>query len=120
MNKFNFEVVEETMEEITIGEPVSLMEKSLWHDNLVGVQGRDFFSFGHLPLEDGVRRENVVCHKVADLVLIDRSRLEHLGAQGGVTPGFKAKPNAHNMCAQESSLHTHRTENGYRMTNVSI
>jgi hypothetical protein len=37
-----------------------------------------------------------------------------------VTPNFKAKPNAHNMCAQESSLHTHYTENGYRITNVTI
>jgi hypothetical protein len=25
---------------------------------------------------------------------------------------FKPKPNAHSMCAQESSLHTYRTENG--------
>jgi hypothetical protein len=24
------------------------------------------------------------------------------------------------MCAQESSLHTYHTENGYRITNVSI
>jgi hypothetical protein len=36
------------------------------------------------------------------------------------TPGFKAKPNAHSMCAQKSSLHTYRTENGYRITNVTI
>jgi hypothetical protein len=33
---------------------------------------------------------------------------------------FKPKPNAHSMCAQESSLHTYRTENGDRITNVSI
>jgi hypothetical protein len=37
-----------------------------------------------------------------------------------VTPDFKAKPNAHSMCAQGSSLHTYRTENGYRITNVTI
>jgi hypothetical protein len=37
-----------------------------------------------------------------------------------VTPGFKAKLNAHSICAQESSLHTYRTENGYRITNVTI
>jgi hypothetical protein len=37
-----------------------------------------------------------------------------------VTPGFKAKPNAHSMCAQESSFHTYHIENGYRITNVSI
>jgi hypothetical protein len=37
-----------------------------------------------------------------------------------VTPGFKAKLNAHSMCAQESSLHTYHTENGYRITNVII
>jgi hypothetical protein len=35
-------------------------------------------------------------------------------------PVFKAKPNAHSMCAQESSLHTYRIENGYRITNVSV
>jgi hypothetical protein len=33
---------------------------------------------------------------------------------------FKPKPNAHSMCAQESSLHTYRIENGYRITNVTI
>jgi hypothetical protein len=37
-----------------------------------------------------------------------------------VTPYFKAKPNAHSMCAQEWGLHTYHTENGYRITNVSI
>jgi hypothetical protein len=35
-------------------------------------------------------------------------------------PVFKPKPNAHSMCAQESSLHTYHTENGDRITNVSI
>jgi hypothetical protein len=37
-----------------------------------------------------------------------------------VTPGFKAKPNAHSMCAQESSFHTYTTENGYIKINVTI
>jgi hypothetical protein len=37
-----------------------------------------------------------------------------------ITPGFKAKSNAHSMCAQESSLHTYCIENGYKITNVSI
>jgi hypothetical protein len=37
-----------------------------------------------------------------------------------VTPGFKAKPNAYSMRAQESSLHIYRTENGYRTTNITI
>jgi hypothetical protein len=35
-------------------------------------------------------------------------------------PSFKAKPNAHSMCAQGSSLHTYRIENGYKITNVTI
>jgi hypothetical protein len=39
--------------------------------------------------------------------------------RGRVTPDFNAKPNAPSMCAQESSLHTYRTENGYIITNVS-
>jgi hypothetical protein len=38
----------------------------------------------------------------------------------GVTPGPKAKPNAHSICAQKLSLHTYRTENGYSITNVTI
>jgi hypothetical protein len=33
---------------------------------------------------------------------------------------FKPKLNAHSICAQKSSLHTYRTENGYRITNVTI
>jgi hypothetical protein len=37
-----------------------------------------------------------------------------------VTPDFKAKPNAHNICGQKSSLHTYHTENVYRITNVII
>jgi hypothetical protein len=37
-----------------------------------------------------------------------------------ITPDFKAKQNAHSMCAQESSLHIYHTENGYRITNVTI
>jgi hypothetical protein len=35
-------------------------------------------------------------------------------------PVFKPKPNAHSMCAQESSLHTYHTENGDIIANVSI
>jgi hypothetical protein len=37
-----------------------------------------------------------------------------------VTPDFKAKPNAHSMCAEQSSFHAYPTENGYRITNVII
>jgi CRISPR/Cas system-associated protein endoribonuclease Cas2 len=37
-----------------------------------------------------------------------------------VTPDFKAKPNAHSMCAQESRFHTYLIENGYRITNITI
>jgi hypothetical protein len=37
-----------------------------------------------------------------------------------VTPGFKAKPNAHSMYAQGLSLHAYHTENRYRITNVTI
>jgi hypothetical protein len=37
-----------------------------------------------------------------------------------ITPGFKAKPTVDSMCAHESSFHTYRTENGYRITNVTI
>jgi hypothetical protein len=41
------------------------------------------------------------------------------GGSSRVTPGFKVKLNDHSMCAQESSLHTYRTENGYRIINVT-
>jgi hypothetical protein len=37
-----------------------------------------------------------------------------------VTSSFKAKLKAQSMCAWESSLHAYRTENRYRMTNVTI
>jgi hypothetical protein len=40
--------------------------------------------------------------------------------RGDLSPGFKAKPNAHSMRAHESSLYTYHTENGYRITNVNI
>jgi hypothetical protein len=33
---------------------------------------------------------------------------------------FKTNPNTHSMCDQESSFHTYRTTNGYRITNVTI
>jgi hypothetical protein len=38
----------------------------------------------------------------------------------GTMPGFKAKPNARSICAQESSFHTYHIENGYIITNVTI
>jgi hypothetical protein len=38
----------------------------------------------------------------------------------GVTPGFKAKSNAHSICAHESGFHTYSIENGYRITNAII
>jgi hypothetical protein len=37
-----------------------------------------------------------------------------------VTPDFKAKSNVHSMCAQKSSFHTYRIENGYIITNITI
>jgi hypothetical protein len=37
-----------------------------------------------------------------------------------VIPGFNAKPNTQRMCAQEPSFHRYHTENGYRITNVTI
>jgi hypothetical protein len=54
--------------------------------------------------------------------------VEHSDGKGGervvailsVTSGSMAKPSAHSMCAQESSLHIYRIENGYRITNVTI
>jgi hypothetical protein len=63
---------------------------------------------------------------VAEWVRVPEWRRWHQRSPGtvataqNVTPGFKAKLNAHSMCAEESSLHTYRTENGYKITNVSI
>jgi hypothetical protein len=36
------------------------------------------------------------------------------------TSSFKVKSNAHNMCAQESSLYTYHIKNRYKITNVII
>jgi hypothetical protein len=33
---------------------------------------------------------------------------------------LRPKPSTPSMCAQESSLHTYHTENGYKITNVSV
>jgi hypothetical protein len=49
----------------------------------------------------------------------ERQTASHLAQGKHVTPSFKVKPNAYSMCAQESSLHTYHTENGYKITNVS-
>jgi hypothetical protein len=46
--------------------------------------------------------------------------MAHGQGDGSVTPDFKAKLNAHSMCAQESSYHTYHTKNGYRITNVTM
>jgi hypothetical protein len=35
-------------------------------------------------------------------------------------PVLRSKSSTHSMCVQKSSLHTYRTENGYRITNVLI
>jgi hypothetical protein len=45
-------------------------------------------------------------------------RYLHCPRDMNVTPSFKVKLNDHNMCAQESNLHTYRTTNEYRITNV--
>jgi hypothetical protein len=69
---------------------------------------------GHVILKGGIsmdpsKIEDVLSWKAPTNV---RDILSH--------PVCKPKPNAHSICAQESSLHTYRTENGDRITNVSI
>jgi hypothetical protein len=60
-------------------------------------------------------------HKDDSTQLEARRRQQCSGGRGALShPVFKPKPNAHSMCAHESSLHTYRTENGDRITNVSI
>jgi hypothetical protein len=50
-----------------------------------------------------------------------RQMIKRAGPTGHLSyPVFKSKPNAHSVCAQESSLHTYHTENGYTITNVTI
>jgi hypothetical protein len=53
---------------------------------------------------------------LTSLVFLRSTRLLYLSA----TSNFKAKSNAHSMCAQEPRLHTYRTENGHKITNVTI
>jgi hypothetical protein len=66
----------------------------------------------------------VICNKLTPDPVF---RAQHATFKGirypsltNVTLGFKVKLNAHSMCAHESSLYIHRTENGYRITNVTI
>jgi hypothetical protein len=70
-----------------------------------------------LTTPDGKELEYVAEHVVTAKRATNCVKLNRMDA---VTPGFKAKPNAHSMCVQKSSFHTYRTENGYRITNVSI
>jgi hypothetical protein len=58
-------------------------------------------------LEPGLGTGHVRC---SDLTSVITCRSDMSGL--GVTPDFKAKLNAHSMCAQESSLHTYHKENG--------
>jgi hypothetical protein len=55
-------------------------------------------------------------HQTASQCRVEPTR----GSGEDVTPSSKAKLGAHSMCAQESSLHTYRIKNGYRITNVTI
>jgi hypothetical protein len=61
----------------------------------------------HVILEQGI---SVGSTKIEDMLTWNAS----------VPPGFMAKPSAHSMCVQESSLHTYHTENGCRITNVIV
>jgi hypothetical protein len=55
--------------------------------------------------------------RLSTVPVVDRlSKFERYQVHA-ITPGFKAKLNAHSICAQESSFHTYRTENEYRTTN---
>jgi hypothetical protein len=51
-----------------------------------------------------VQANEDVCNAVAESIIL----------------GFKTQMSTHSMCAQESSLHIYHSENGYRITNVSI
>jgi hypothetical protein len=57
------------------------------------------------------------CHLPVEL---EHKSLQAIKKWNIITPGFKAKPNAHSMCAQELSLHTYCTENRYKITNIII
>jgi hypothetical protein len=49
-----------------------------------------------------------------------RTKQFELGDKVLSYPVLRPKPSTHSMCAQESNLHAYRTENGYRITNVTI
>jgi hypothetical protein len=55
------------------------------------------------------------CRELQLMMAVSLARMPRV-----VTPNFKAKPNAHSKCAQESSLNTYRIEDGYIITNVTI
>jgi hypothetical protein len=90
------------------------------------VMGSNHHSFAHTILR--FRHHSFTEHPsglLAQLLRIAgwyvKTSLYHILCQTVLShPFFKPKPNADSMCAQESSLHTYHTENGYKITNVTI
>jgi hypothetical protein len=76
---------------------------------------------GHLPCSPTGYCSNSCSSSSCKFWKLSAPNESHLEGGGvNVTPGFKAKPNAHSMCVKESSLHTYHIENGNGITNVII
>jgi hypothetical protein len=73
-----------------------------------------------LPLSPGEMKRGEVSRAALEDRLATGAPTQEKMVEAPVTPGFKVKSNDHSKCAQESSLHTYRAKNGYRITNVSI
>jgi hypothetical protein len=74
VNQFNFEVVQEAIEEIAARELESPLEKWFWHHDFVGVRSWDVFTLGPPPLENNSRMKEMVIHQLEDLFIIKRRK----------------------------------------------
>jgi hypothetical protein len=60
MDEFDFEMVEETAEEVTAWEIKSPLEESLGHHNIIGVWGAKLLTLCWSPLEGGTGSKKMV------------------------------------------------------------
>jgi hypothetical protein len=78
MGKFNFEVMKESAEENASWEPKASLGKGLGYHYFSGIWGGNLLALYRLPLENGVRGEEMVCYQLEDLLLVDGGGFEHL------------------------------------------
>jgi hypothetical protein len=128
-NALIFEAIKKILEGEKKGKWAEVMPRAVWSHNTTISRATNFTPLWlmyivEVVLPDEVKHRSLrmvaevpACPSEAeDEDLLEPNTLKAVA----VTPDFNAKPNAHSMCTQKSSLHTYRIENGYRITNVSI